>query len=87
MSFPRSFKRDNHMMEEEQKIKNQAEQSDFDRRLLDKMKADGLSPKPRWRFLLQNYVIWISGALALLIGAAATTDRLRPLLSSLNSLT
>ncbi len=60
-------------MAAENKHRGQEESGDFDRRLLDKMKAENLSPKPRWRFLLKNYVVWISGALALLIGAAAVS--------------
>jgi len=45
----------------------------FDQKLLSKIKEERISPKPRWHFLLKNYVIWIIGSLALLIGAGAVS--------------
>lgn len=36
-----------------------------------KIKERGLIPRPRWRFILKNWAIWLSGAAALLIGAMA----------------
>lgn len=38
-------------------------------KIISKIKHDGLEPKPRWHFLLKSYVIWLSGALALIFGA------------------
>lgn len=45
--------------------------NDFDEKLVAKIKEAKIAPKPRWHFLLKNYVIWAVGVLALLIGAAA----------------
>jgi len=47
--------------------------NDFDQKLVAKIKQDNIAPKPRWHFLLKNYVIWAIGLLALLIGAAAVS--------------
>jgi len=47
--------------------------NDFDQRLVAKIKQAHIAPKPRWHFLLKNYVIWAAGILALLIGAAAVS--------------
>lgn len=38
-------------------------------KIINKIKHEGLEPKPRWHFLLKGYVIWLSGALALIFGA------------------
>jgi cytochrome c-type biogenesis protein CcmE len=45
------------------------EDNKFYQKILTKIKNEHLSPKPRWQFLLKNYVIWIFGGLALLLGA------------------
>lgn len=42
-------------------------------RILAQIKNNQLAPKPRWRFLLKNYMVWLSGAVALLVGAAAVS--------------
>lgn len=47
--------------------------NDFDQKLVAKIKENNIAPKPRWHFLLKNYVIWAVGLLALLIGAAAVS--------------
>jgi hypothetical protein len=47
--------------------------NDFDQKLAAKMKEEGMAPKPRWHFLLKDYVIWASGTLSLLIGAGAVS--------------
>jgi len=47
--------------------------NDFDQKLVAKMKEESLAPKPRWHFLLKDYVIWALGTLSLLIGAAAVS--------------
>lgn len=46
-------------------------ENNFENRLVEKIKLDNLTPKPRWQFLLKDYAIWLSGALSLLMGAAA----------------
>lgn len=38
-------------------------------KIINKIREDKLEPKPRWHFLLKNYVIYLSGALALIFGA------------------
>lgn len=43
----------------------------FNQEILEKLKE--IKPKARWHFLLKNYAIWISGILALLIGAASVS--------------
>ncbi len=43
----------------------------FENKLLAKIKEDKINPKPRWQFLLKDYVVWLVGLVALLIGAAA----------------
>lgn len=45
----------------------------LNQKILDKIKADKIAPKPRWQFLLKDYTVWILGVLALLVGAAATS--------------
>lgn len=42
-------------------------------KILNKIKEEHIFPKPRWHFLLKNYVVWLAGILALLIGAAAVS--------------
>jgi len=43
----------------------------FDQELLGKIKENKLMPKPRWHFLLKDYVIWGVGAITLLVGSTA----------------
>lgn len=45
--------------------------NNFAEHLLEKIKNENISPKPRWHFLLKNYVVWSFGALALIFGSAA----------------
>ena len=45
--------------------------NNFAEHLLEKIKKENISPKPRWHFLLKNYVVWVFGALALVFGSAA----------------
>ncbi|HZJ41093.1 MAG TPA: hypothetical protein VFD16_02420 [Candidatus Saccharimonadales bacterium] len=47
------------------------ENNTFNQEILEKLKE--IKPTARWHFLLRNYAIWISGVLALLIGAAAVS--------------
>ena len=44
----------------------------FEQSLLDKIKTRHLAPKPRWRFLLSDYAVWGTGALALVIGGVSS---------------
>ena len=46
---------------------------EFGQKLLEQMKEDKIAPKPRWRFLLKKYVVWGSGAIALIVGGLATS--------------
>lgn len=43
----------------------------FNQEILEKLKE--IKPRARWHFLLKNYAIWISGILALLIGALSVS--------------
>ncbi|MFA5155536.1 MAG: hypothetical protein WC453_03830 [Patescibacteria group bacterium] len=47
--------------------------NDFDRKLVAKIKAEKISPKPRWHFLLKDSVIWAAGTFSLLVGAGAVS--------------
>lgn len=44
---------------------------EFDRELLGKIKKEHIIPKPKWHFLLKNYIILAMGSVSLLIGGAA----------------
>lgn len=46
---------------------------EFGRKLLEKMKEEKIAPKPRWQFLLKEYIVWGSGILALVVGGLATS--------------
>jgi hypothetical protein len=46
---------------------------EFGPKLLEKIKEEKMSPKPRWQFLLQKYVVWGAGLLSLIIGGLATS--------------
>lgn len=39
--------------------------------VLSRIEHEQLSPRPRWRFLVKNYVFWCLGALAIVLGALA----------------
>ena len=45
----------------------------FENKLLAKLKDEKINPKPRWQFLFKKNIIWLSGILALIIGAAAVS--------------
>ncbi len=47
-------------------------QNNLSEKVLKMIKKDKIKPKPRWEFLLKNYVIWLAGFMALLIGGLAT---------------
>ncbi len=46
---------------------------DLSVKILETIKEEKITPKPRWTFLLKNYVIWIMCAIALFIGGLATS--------------
>ena len=50
---------------------NIEKKDDFEQKLVAKIKQENIAPKPRWHFLLKDYVIWAAGSLSLLIGAGA----------------
>jgi len=39
--------------------------------VLSRIEHEQLSPRPRWRFIVKNYVFWCLGALAIVLGALA----------------
>jgi len=45
----------------------------FGQKILEKIKEEKIAPKPRWRFLLQKYMVWGSGILALIVGSLAVS--------------
>jgi len=47
------------------------EKEKFNQEILEKIQELKIKPRARWHFLLKNYAIWISGILALLVGAAS----------------
>ncbi|MDD4902676.1 MAG: hypothetical protein PHE24_06095, partial [Patescibacteria group bacterium] len=46
---------------------------EFGPKLLEKIKEEKIAPKPRWAFLLKEYVVWGAGSLSLVIGGLATS--------------
>jgi hypothetical protein len=49
------------------------EDKNFGDNLITKIKDEKISPKPKWRFLLKNSLIWIMGFISLILGAVATS--------------
>ena len=49
------------------------EDKDFNQNILEKIKAEKISPKPKWQFLLKNSLIWTLGAFSLILGAISTS--------------
>jgi uncharacterized membrane protein len=45
--------------------------NNFEEELLYKIKDEKLQPKPKWQFLLKNFLLWALGVLALFLGAIA----------------
>lgn len=43
----------------------------LDKKIIKAIKEKKLTPRPRWRFLLKNYLIWSGGILSLLAGSLA----------------
>src|SRR4030043_1082771 len=41
------------------------------KRVLEKIKEEKIEPKPRWHFLLKNYIFWLAFFLSVVIGALA----------------
>lgn len=48
-------------------------ENNFVDKLVDRIKQEKISPYPRWRFLLKDYTVWLTGALALICGSLAVT--------------
>lgn len=46
---------------------------DLSRDILQKIREDNVTPKPRWEFLLKNSAIWTAGITSLIIGGFATS--------------
>lgn len=44
---------------------------DLEKNVLDEIKMKHIEPKPRWHFLLREYIIWLVALVALIIGALA----------------
>lgn len=44
---------------------------DLGKKIISKIKQEKIKPEPRWKFLVKNYAIWISGILSILIGGLA----------------
>jgi hypothetical protein len=40
-------------------------------KVLEKIKEDGIEPKPRWQILLREYVVWFAFGFAVIIGAVS----------------
>lgn len=49
------------------------EDKDFNNSVLQKIKEEKITPKPKWQFLLKNSLIWTLGVLSLILGAIATS--------------
>jgi heme/copper-type cytochrome/quinol oxidase subunit 2 len=49
------------------------ENETFNKEILEKLQELRIKPRARWHFLLKNYAIWISGVVALLVGAASVS--------------
>ncbi|MEA3398462.1 MAG: hypothetical protein U9R06_01830 [Patescibacteria group bacterium] len=47
------------------------DKKDFSKELLEKIKSKKLTPRPKWHFLLKDYMVWGIGAISLIIGAMA----------------
>ena len=45
----------------------------LEQKIINKIKKDSLAPTPRWHFLLKEWLIWLFGGMALLVGAAAVS--------------
>lgn len=49
------------------------EDKNFVSGVLNKIKEEKISPKPKWHFLIKNSLIWTLGILSLILGAIATS--------------
>lgn len=45
-------------------------------KILEKIKQGHITPKPRWEFLLKDYVVWLFCAVCILVGSLATSAML-----------
>ncbi len=46
---------------------------DFSQKIIEKIAEEKVTPRPRWQFLLSNYVIWTLFGLAVIVGSVAFT--------------
>lgn len=49
------------------------EKPSLSQKILNTIKSRRISPKPRWEFLLKNYIIWAFFTVAIIIGSLATS--------------
>ncbi len=49
------------------------EDKNFNDNVLQKIKEEKITPKPKWQFLLKNSLIWTLGILSLILGSIATS--------------
>ena len=47
--------------------------NDITKKIIDKIKQGQIKPRPKWEFLLKNYVIWALFAISIFIGSLATS--------------
>ncbi len=52
-------------------MKSKNKELNIGRQILERIKKDNIEPKPRWQFLLKEYVVWFVGAFSLMIGSLA----------------
>ena len=43
------------------------------KKVLEQIKSKGILPKPRWRFLLKDYLIWLFFGLTIIVGSLASS--------------
>jgi len=48
-------------------------ENNFTEKLITRIKSENIAPRPRWHFLLKNYMVWLSGVLALLFGSVGVS--------------
>lgn len=46
---------------------------DLSKKIFDAIKEKKITPKPRWEFLLKNYIVWSLGIISLIIGSLAVS--------------
>ncbi|WP_457565859.1 hypothetical protein [Caldithrix abyssi] len=46
--------------------------SDFNKKIIEKIKEENIEPYPKWYFLFKNFLIWLAVGLSLLLGSVAS---------------